>query len=336
MSKIIVIGCNAFSGGYVVDELLRDSRNQVIGVDRVAKGALFVPYVKRLESMKASDRKRRWRFAQFDLNEDMPGLLAMIKKAKPDYVMNLAALSEVAPSWEHPDQWFETNVVALTRMVNGLKDIRSIKKYCHISTPEVYGSVSGAVKEDNRLNPSTPYAASKAAADLSLLTFYKNYGFPVVWTRAANVYGAHQQIFKILPRTAIYLRLGKKIQLHGGGTAVRAFIHVRDVARAYIAVMLRGRVGDVYHIAPENTVTIRELVEIMCGIYGVPFDKAVEVTPARPGHDSAYILDAGKIRSELKWQPKIPLEKGLKEVNAWVDQYWKQIEKQDLEYKHQA
>lgn len=329
MKKIVVIGCNSFTGGYVIDELLKKQGVKVLGIDRVQKGPAFLPYLKR-----AAADKKKWEFGQYDLNKDMLALVEHVKKFQPEYVMNLAALSEVAPSWEHPDQWFETNVVALTRLINGLKDIGSLKRYCHISTPEVYGSCKGAVKEDARLNPSTPYAASKAAADLSLLTFYKNYGFPVVWTRAANVYGAHQQLFKILPRTAIFLRMGKKIQLHGGGTAVRSFIHVRDVARAYIAVMLRGQTGEIYHIAPDNTVTIRELVERMCELNGKTLDEAVEMAPARPGHDSAYILDAGKIKAELKWLPKISLDKGLGEVNSWVDQYWRQIKKESLEYVH--
>lgn len=332
MAKVLVIGCNSFTGGYVVDELLGKSKHQVMGVDRVKKGALFVPYVARL----AKVNEKRWRFLKADLNSDMDRLLRAAARWQPDYVMNLAALSEVAPSWDHPDQWFETNVVALTRLIDGLRKIDGIKRYCHISTPEVYGSCQGAVKEDASLNPSTPYAASKAAADLSLLTFHKNYEFPVVWTRAANVYGAHQQLFKILPRTAIYLRMGKKIQLHGGGTAVRAFIHARDVARAYVAVMLRGKMGEIYHVAPNDTVTVRELVEKMCNIYGVPFKEAVQMADKRPGHDSAYILDAGKITKELKWQPKISLDKGLGEVNEWVDKYWSQIQKQPLDYIHNA
>lgn len=331
MAKIAVIGANSFTGGYVVDELLKRSGHTILGIDRVRKSKLFLPYLSRIASSQS-----KWQYASADLNYDQARLQRLLKDFRPDYIMNLAALSEVAPSWIHPDQWFQTNVVALTRMVNFLKDLPSLKKYVHISSPEVYGTCRGTVKEDAPLNPSTPYAVSKAAADLSLATFYKQYGFPVVTMRATNVYGAHQQLFKIIPRTVIYLKQGKTIELHGGGTAVKSYIHARDVARGYIAAFSRGKPGEIYHLSPDGGIAVRDVVKKICRLLNKDFHKVIRVVAERPGQDKAYVIDSRKARRAFNWRPKIDLDKGLHDVIAWVDKYWEDIKQQPLDYIHQA
>ena len=149
----------------------------------------------------------------------------------------------MAPSWDRPEHWFQTNCVALAELVNHLRRRDYLERYLHISSPEVYGSCLGQVIESAPLNPSTPYAASKAAADLLLATYRKQFGFPLLTVRATNVYGARQQLFKIIPRSAIYLQLDKKIELHGGGRAVKSYIHIRDVSRGELAILERGRLG---------------------------------------------------------------------------------------------
>lgn len=326
MKKVAVIGCNSFTGGYVVDDLLA-AGHQVLGVDRQEKSAAFLPYLQQDLS--------HFSFTKIDLNQQGDELISLLREQQPEYIINLAALSEVAPSWEHPEQWFETNVVALTRLLDGVRGLPSLKMFTQVSTPEVYGSCEGLVKEDYRLNPSTPYAASKAAFDLSAMTFFKNYNFPVNFTRAANVYGAHQQLFKIIPRTFIYIKLGKTIQLHGGGSAIRSFTHVRDVAKGYNKVMFSGGAGEVYHISTEKMVTIRDIVSGICGLLGTTLEQVTETVPARPGHDGAYTLDFSKIQAELSWEPAIELEAGLSEVHQWIDQYWEEIKQEALEYIHQ-
>lgn len=326
MSKIVVIGCNSFSGSYVVDRLLDDKENQIIGIDREAKGLLFLPYLKK--------NTANFRFFEMDLNLDMKIICDLLETEQPDYIMNLAALSEVAPSWEHPDQWYETNVVALTKLVNFIKNLKGLKNYTHISSPEVYGTCEGIVKEDARMNPSTPYAASKAAADFSLFTFYKNFNFPLVVMRATNVYGAHQQLFKIIPRSVIYIKMGKKIQLHGGGTAVKSYIHIRDAAQGYIDGMFKGRAGEIYHLSPDRGVAVKDVVSEICEIMGKNFGDATEVVAERLGQDKAYVIDSAKTRTEFNWSPKVSLKEGLNEVVEWVEKYWDEIQRQPLEYIH--
>ena len=120
-----------------------------------------------------------------------------------------------------------------------------LSRYLHISSPEVYGTSNGRVTEEAPLNPSTPYAVSKAAADLLLLAYHRQFGFPLVTVRATNVYGARQQLFKIIPRSALYMKQDRTILLHGGGKAVKSYIHVRDVSRGELAILERGQDGRV-------------------------------------------------------------------------------------------
>lgn len=325
--KIAVIGSNSFSGSDLIDLLLQDPDNEVLGVSRSAeKSPLFLPYRKQGSS--------GFTFRQLDLNIDQGEMLSLFDSFKPEYIVNFAAQSEVAPSWLHPGQWFQTNAVALAELVNQLKDRDYLKRYVHISSPEIYGTCRGTVTESAPYNPSTPYAASKAAADMCLLAYFRQFNFPVVLVRATNVYGAHQQLFKIIPRSVIRIRAGQKIELHGGGAAVKSYIHIRDVSRGELAAMLHGKSGDVFHFSPDGGVSIRDLVRLVCRKMGVAFDDVAETVPERPGQDAAYVIDSGKARRDLNWQPHVLLEDGIQEVIDWIDGNWEIISRLDHAYIH--
>lgn len=325
--KFAVIGSNSFSGSDFIDLLLDDERNQVIGISRSPeKSALFLPYKKR----QGADFK----FYQMDLNHDMPQLLELLDTFKPHFVINFAAQSEVAPSWENPHQWFQTNAVALTQLVHALKDRNYLKRYLHISSPEVYGTCQGLVTESAPLNPSTPYAASKAAADLSLFTFFKHFGFPLVTIRSTNVYGAHQQLFKIIPRAVIYIKMGKTIELHGGGQAIKSYIHIRDISRGELLAVEKGRSGEIYHLSPDKGIAVCDLLKIICRKMAVDFEKVTRTVAERLGQDAAYVIGSSKARNELGWQPEISLEEGIAGIIQWVEDNWAQIQKEPLEYVH--
>jgi dTDP-glucose 4,6-dehydratase len=327
MKKVLVIGSNSFSGSDFIDLLLEKKEYQVVGISRSAeKSSLFLPYLKRNSS--------HYSFQQIDLNRDLPKLASLLDQFQPDYIVNFAAQSEVAPSWENPHHWFQTNAVALTQFANLIKEAPYLKRYVHISSPEVYGTCVGNIFETAPLNPSTPYAASKAAGDLSLFAFAKNFSFPLVMVRATNVYGAHQQLFKIIPRSAIYLKLGKTIELHGGGVAVKSYIHIRDISCGELAIMEQGRIGEIYHLSPDNGVAVRDVVETICSKMGVDFKSATKEVAERLGQDKAYTIDSSKARSELGWSPRISLDEGIGQTVSWVTNHFDEITKQPLGYVH--
>ncbi len=324
-----VIGSNSFSGASFVSHLLGKGY-RVVGISRSQQpDEALLPY----RWTPASDQ---FSFHQLNLNRDLSRICELLEAVRPAYVVNFAAQSMVAESWANPDHWFMTNLVSTVRLHEALRKMAFLKRYVHISTPEVYGSTSGDVTEDAAFNPSTPYAVSRAAADMSLRTFHAAYDFPVAYTRAANVYGPGQQLYRIIPRTILCIRSGTKLMLHGGGTSQRSFIHVDDVSDATLRIALQGRDGESYHIATPRQITIRDLVELICDHMGTKLDAVAEVVGERVGKDAAYQLNSDKVRRELGWTDQVSLEQGIEQTIAWVDANLETLKTLPQSYVHKA
>lgn len=328
MHTVFVVGSNSFSGASFVAYLLEQGL-RVIGASRSPEPIpAFLPYQWREHG--------NFQFHQLDLNQHLPEIVELLHAEKPDYVVNFAAQSMVGESWLHPSDWFMTNAVSTVKFHDELRKLDFLKRYVHISTPEVYGSCSGFVTEDHPFNPSTPYAVSRAAADMSLRTFRAAYNFPVVSTRAANVYGPGQQLYRIIPRTILFILLGRKLQLHGGGASTRSFIHMRDVSDATWKIALDGRDGETYHISTNEVISIRDLVAMICRRLNAHFEDHVEIVGERLGKDSAYHLDSSKLREELGWRDQITLEQGIEECIQWVKGNFDALKSQPYDYIHKS
>jgi len=330
MKKFLVIGSNSFSGSNFVNYLLKEG-HQVFGTSRSEEPEeVFLPY-------KWSEEKilKNFKYSKFDLNNQLDQIIELSKEQEVEYVVNFAAQGMVAESWKSPQDWYQTNVVAQVKLHDNLRKLKSLKRYVHVSTPEAYGSTdSGWLKENYNFLPSTPYAVSRAACDLHLLSFYKAYDFPVIFTRAANVYGPGQQLYRIIPRTLLFSRLHKKLKLHGGGHSVRSFIHIDDVVDATLKIALEGRIGETYHISTNDTISIRDLVSKLVRLTGDNFESLVEETEDRMGKDQSYLLDSSKLRTELLWEDKIPLGEGLKETLSWLDKNIECLKTLPSDYSH--
>ena len=307
---VVVIGSNSFSGAHFVNFVL-EQKASVVGISRSPEPlSVFLPYKGR--------NSQAFQFFQLDMNRDLAEIMKVVDTFRPDYVVNFASQGMVAESWQTPEHWFQTNAVANVKLHDQLRKRDFLKKYVHVSTPEVYGSCQGLVPESTAYNPSTPYAVSRAAADMSLMTFYKNYGFPVAFTRAANVFGPGQQLYRIIPRTILYFLMGKKLQLHGGGHSVRSFIHIRDVADGTWRVARQADPGEIFHLSTSRNISIRDVVAMIAAQLKMSFEENVEIVSDRPGKDAAYLLDNSKARKVLGWQDKITLEQGIEETIAWI------------------
>ncbi len=328
MAKHIVIGSNSFSGQDFIDLLLDDPSNEVIGISRSSEYPDYFLRYKQRENL------TNYSFQKFDLNLEMPQFLEFLDTTEPQTITNFAAQSEVAPSWENPDQWFQTNCVSLARLVKHLSERDYLDRYLHISSPEVYGSCESLVTETSPVNPSTPYAASKAAADMLLKSFAEYKGFPLVTVRATNVYGARQQLFKIMMRTSIFIRLNRRIPLHGGGQAVKSYIHIRDVSKGEKVVLERGRLGEIYHLSPGKGIRVRDVVAALANAMGKRLEDVAEDVEERLGQDAVYEIDSTKVRDEFGWRPLISFEDGVQEIVAWIDKYWSQIQDAPHDYIH--
>lgn len=310
--SLAILGANSFAGAGFVPQAL-EMAERVIGINRSPEGpAFFLPY-------KVHPRQDAYRFVQADVNHDADRILTLLDELQPQIIVDLAGQGMVAESWNDPAQWYRTNLLSKTRLMEHLRRCSWLDRYVRVSTPEVYGSHDALITEEAAYRPSTPYAISHAAIDMHAMALHRQYGFPVSLGRFANFYGPGQQLYRIVPRSILFSRSGRRLPLHGGGTSVRAFIHVEDVADALRRVIEQGQAGEVYHFSPRDFLSIRDVVARICTQLGQPLESLVEISPERPGKDHAYLMDASKARRSLGWTDRVSFELGVRQTIEWID-----------------
>lgn len=325
--KIAILGCHSFAGTWLV-KLALERGYKVVGINRSElSNQIFCAFTDH-HSIK------NFAFLQADINNDLDKVLEKLKSEKPDIIVDFAGQGMVAPSWNAPEHWYQTNLVSKAKIVNGLLGQSWLQAYIRVSTPEVYGSTNGKVEENTVYAPSTPYAISHAAVDSHMMSFHLSRGFPLMLGRFANFYGEHQQIYRIIPR-ALFCAVSKDmLHLEGGGHSVRAFIHAEDVSRGILAMVEKGRLGEIYHFSTDEYLSIRELVHKIAIITSSSWDDLVIETPDRLGKDAAYKLACEKAFSELEWKPEVTLQKGLARSFDWVKKNKHIIDGLDKSYVH--
>jgi dTDP-glucose 4,6-dehydratase len=329
MSAVLVLGSNSFSGANFCRFLLKQGLH-VIGASRsVEAHSVFLPY-----RWLSGAEQAAFRFIQLDLNHDLDFLEKLMRDERIKVVVNFSAQSMVGESWDKPDDWMQTNVVAVARLAERLRHLDFLERYVHITTPEVYGSTDGWINEETPFNPSTPYAVSRAAGDMLMKIYRETFQLPVLSTRAANVYGPGQPLYRIIPRTVFCLLTGRTLELHGGGVSTRSFIHMDDVSRATWQIAQTAPVGETYHISNERVISIRTLVESLCEMLNVSFEKNVTLVGERLGKDSAYWLSSDKIHQDLGWKDQTSLEQGLLQTIEWVKRNLETLKAQPMQYIH--
>ena len=336
--KFFVLGSNSFSGAHFVNYLLKNDY-KVWGISRSNQpDKVFLPYFwENRNGTLLKENCENFIFNSFDLNEDNNLIINLIDEIEPEYIVNFAAQGMVAESWENPVHWYKTNIISQVSLHDQLRKRNYIKKYVHVTTPEVYGSTDqGWMRESFQFSPSTPYAVSRASCDLHLMSFYKAYNFPVVFTRAANVYGPGQQLYRIIPRTFLSALTGKKMNLHGGGVSERSFIHIHDVVDATMNLALYADPGSSWHISTKEAVSIKNLVIKICQKINIEFDQIVNINEERLGKDLNYLLDSSKLRDSFKWCEKYSLDEGLDLTLDWIKPNLKKLINLPWEYSHKS
>ena len=334
--KFLVIGSNSFSGSHFVNGLLEEGY-KVWGVSRSHQpNKLFLPYFWKDDvTYSFKDTCNNFSFKRIDLNKDMQELINLVDKVQPEFIVNFASQGMVAESWLNPVHWYKTNVVSQVFLHDALRKRKFLKKYVHVTTPEVYGSTDkGWIKESFDFSPSTPYAVSRAACDMHLMSFYNAYDFPVVFTRAANVYGPGQQLYRIIPRTILSALTEKGMDLHGGGISERSFIYIKDVVDATINLTLNAPAGSSWHISTKEAISIKELVQKICKKTNVEFNKIVNIKEDRLGKDLNYLLDSSSLRQKFNWSDKFSLDEGIDLTLSWLKTNIEELKKQPWNYIH--
>ncbi len=256
----------------------------------------------------------------------------LLAELRPTTIVNFAAESHVDRSIDGPDAFIDSNIVGVFVLLEACREhLKCCKnadrfRFLHISTDEVYGSIEqGAATENDRYDPSSPYAASKAAADHLVRAWSCTYGVPVLITNCTNNYGPYQFPEKLIPLTISKALQGERLPLYGDGLQERDWLHVEDHCRALDAVLSNGKTGQTYNIASGETRSNRAVIEEICAILdrlsprsdGNPYRTLIENVADRPGHDRRYALDGSKTRVEIGWTPEIAFTAGLTDTVHW-------------------
>ena len=321
MNNILVTGGAGFIGSnfinYILDE--RDDYN-IINLDKLT-------YAGNLENLVFSESKKNYHFIKGDItNAELVNYL--FKKFDIKYVINFAAESHVDRSILGSEVFFRSNVLGTNVLLEESRKFE-VEKFLQVSTDEVYGSLDheGLFTEETPLHPNSPYSASKASADMMVLSFHHTYGLPVVITRCSNNYGPYQFPEKLIPLMVINTLNDKKLPVYGDGMNVRDWIYVIDHNRAVEAVFENGKDGEVYNIGASTEMPNIEIVKLILNELGKSEDM-IEYVKDRPGHDRRYAIDSTKVEGELGWNPKFNFEDAVTQTIKWYldnKQWWERI-----------
>lgn len=304
--KVLVTGGAGFIGSEFVYQLAQLSKYQITVIDSLTYSGSF----KNLEL--ASDPIN---FKMIDIRNS-EDIHECFKKNKFDYVVNFAAESHVDKSIQEPNIFWQTNIIGTCNLLNSSLEF-GVLKFFQISTDEVYGSIiDGEFSEESRLNPSSPYSASKAAAEFAVQAFSATYNLNFLIARCSNNYGPRQHTEKLIPTIIKSFLNGAKVPLYGDGSNIREWIFVTDTCSALTKILEFGKVNNVYNVSSNIFKTNLEVVNQIGEIMQVqkPF---FELVKDRPGHDYRYAISSEKIRNELGWQPQTDFKKGIFKTIEW-------------------
>ncbi|HWT97954.1 MAG TPA: dTDP-glucose 4,6-dehydratase [Terriglobales bacterium] len=335
--RIMVTGGAGFIGSALCRRLVRAAGCEVLNVDRLT-------YAANLDSLAPISNQPNYRLATVDIC-DGPALKQLFADFRPDVIFHLAAESHVDRSIDGPDAFIQTNVVGTQRLLSAALDhwrglpkaARDAFRFVHVSTDEVYGTLGdeGAFTEETAYQPNSPYAASKAAADLLARAWHVTYGLPVIISNCSNNYGPYQFPEKLIPHCLIRALQGETLPVYGAGTNIRDWLFVEDHIDALLRIGGHGRIGEKYNVGGHGERRNIDVVRTICRILddlrprrGGRYEDLITFVTDRPGHDHRYAIDAAKVSRELGWQPSVEFEQGLRQTVEWYlgnEAWWRQV-----------
>lgn len=311
--KIIVTGGAGFIGGnFVYYQLKNHPEDKIICLDKLT-------YAGNLETLADAFKNPQFSFVKADI-ADRQAVYKLFDEQKPDIIVNFAAESHVDRSIEDPELFLRTNIIGTSILLDACRKF-GIKRYHQVSTDEVYGDLpldrpDLFFTEQTNLHTSSPYSASKAAADLLVQSYQRTYKIPATISRCSNNYGAYHFPEKLIPLMIINALNNKKLPVYGAGINVRDWLYVEDHCSAIDLIIRRGKIGEIYNIGGHNEKSNLEVVKIILKILGKS-EELIEFVTDRKGHDQRYAIDPTKIKKELDWTPKTRFNDGIKLTIDW-------------------
>jgi len=318
-NTILVTGGAGFIGSNFIHLLVKERDWKIVNLDALT-------YAGNLENLSSLEGNPRYKFVHGRI-EDKHLVEEVMDEV--DAVVHFAAESHVDRSIKDAQPFLVTNCIGTQTLLDVARK-KGIKRFLHVSTDEVYGSLGPdgpPFTESDPLRPNSPYAASKASSDLLVRAAFKTHGLPVLITRCSNNYGPYQFPEKLIPLMTINAMNKRPLPIYGDGKNIRDWIHVEDHCRGVLAVLERGKIGEVYNLGGECEKQNIEIVNTILDILGAPKDLIQYVTD-RPGHDRRYAMNIEKAKAELGWSPVISFEEGLRSTIDWYmenKEWWERI-----------
>ena len=327
MKSLLVTGGLGFIGSNFIRLLLEQTDcEKIVNLDKET-------YAGNPENLADFESDPRYVFSLGDIC-DTKLVFSLFEKYQPDALVNFAAESHVDRSIDGPEPFVQTNVVGTLKLLEAFRgyytaqpeDCRKSLRFLHVSTDEVYGSLSSddpAFSETTPYAPNSPYSASKAGADHLVRAYFHTFGLPVLTTNCSNNYGPYQFPEKLIPLVILNAKEGKNLPIYGDGSNVRDWLHVEDHCSAILEVLKRGRVGDTYCIGGSSERTNLQVIDAICGQLdkahpeGASHENLKTFVKDRPGHDRRYAIDCTKIENELGWSAKYGFEEGIAKTVDW-------------------
>ena len=330
MKKIIVTGGLGFIGSNLIDLLIEKNYN-VINIDKVTYSSNFY-------NIREHKNSKKYRFIKCDIKDKK--FRNILFRYKPVAIFNLAAETHVDRSIDSPESFIQSNIVGVFNLLECFKEYskKHKSKLIHISTDEVYGDIlTGRSSEKYPYQPSSPYAASKAASDHLVSSYVRTYRIPAMVTNCSNNYGPKQHPEKLIPKLIYNILNNKPLPIYGKGTNSREWIYVKDHCEALLKVFTKGKIGEFYNIGSNknlNNIQIcKSLLKVSKNFITKKSQLKIKFVKDRPGHDLRYALNSNKIKKKLKWEPKTNFSDGIKKTFKWYfnnNNYYKTISKKDI------
>jgi len=314
--KILVTGGAGFIGSCFVRLMVQNPSFEIVNVDKLT-------YADNLENLASVAGRPNYTFIKADLC-DLGSTRRFFDETKPEAVVHFAAESHVDRSIFAPQPVFESNLRGSFNLLEAMRAYR-VRRFIHVSTDEVYGSLEPPLEADENfpLQPSSPYSAAKAGSDLMALAYFKTYKLPVIVTRASNNYGPYQFPEKLIPLMISNAIENKRLPVYGDGMQIRDWLYVEDHCRAILAILEKGRDGEIYNIGGNRSLANKTVVDQILAITGKP-PCLIEYVADRPGHDRRYALSSEKLTKDTGWAPQMDFECGLATTVEWyrANQQW--------------
>ncbi len=320
MNILVTGGCGFIGSNFIRYQLNQHPHDRIVNLDKLT-------YAGNPENLADLEGTARYHFIHGDIR-DREEVLRAVTEHEIQAIINFAAESHVDRSILGPALFVETNVGGTNVLLDVARE-RSLSRFVQISTDEVYGSLgeTGIFTESTPLHPNSPYAATKAAADLLVQAYHHTYGLSAIITRCSNNYGPYQFPEKLIPLVISRAMENKDVPVYGDGQNVRDWIFVEDHCAAIDAVLRMGAPGEVYNIGGRNEWKNIDIIRLILKQLGKP-ESLIRFVKDRPGHDRRYAIDASKITRELGWQPSVPFEEGIRTTLDWYlnnESWWRRI-----------